>query len=183
MILNRIQLYPDLYNFIIFIIIFFLFVILLFYFLKGNESFSDTWIYLRILIVSIIFVLFLLIFSYEILVIYITIGIETGSESWIFVILISLLIGVYMNVVGIHLEKDGNGSNIKFVILFVLIYLSLSGLGYLGILIEIRKPISNYLMYRFFQTNSTHGIWFMFYNLSIFIVIFFISFIVEKEKK
>jgi len=184
LIYSRIQLFPEYYNYVIFCIIFFVSIIFLIYFLRGGESFTDTWTYLKIVAVLGAFVLFLLVFSLEYLVIYITFGVDSGSESWIFVLVNSLLLGIFLNVCGIHFNrKNKNGNSQKLLLLFSLIYLGLTGLGYLGILLEIRKPISNYLIYRFIQSNSAHTIWFVFYNFPIFILIFFISFVLEKEKE
>jgi len=177
----KIQLEASWFLISILFIICFIAIIYVIYVYGKTDSFNDIWTYLKVFLLSVFIVLLLLLFSLEIIIIYITLGTETGSESWIFVLLNSILLGIYLNVCGL---KFGSNKNelMKYMILFCLVYIALSGFGYLGVLIEFREPISDYLNYRFIQTNSTIAIEFIIWNIVLFILIYFISFMVEKEK-
>lgn len=175
----REQITPNLYTIIIFSIAFFVALIYLLYFRKKKESFTDAWMFFKIIAYSTVLILFLFVFALEMIVIYITMGEETGTESWIFLILNVLLLGMYINILGFRSKVSIN--SIRYLILFVLVMFSLSGFGYLGVLIEFREPISDYLFYRFYQSNSTHGIFFFVLNILLFTLIYFISYMTESE--
>lgn len=177
----KIQLEATWFLIAILIIICFIAVIYVVYVYGKTDSFNDIWMFLKVIFLVIFINLFLLLFAIEVIIIYITLGTETGSESWIFVLLNSILLGIYLNVCGL---KFGSNKNeiMKYTILFVLVYIAVSGFGYLGVLVEFREPISDYLNYRFIQTNSTIAIEFIIWNIVLFILIYFISFMVEKEK-
>ena len=177
----RLEIVPSIYAVVIIGIVLFILAFYILYFRKDKESFSDTALFLRILVYSAVIILFLLIFVFRVIVLYITAGKETGSESWIFTICNALLLGIYINVIGFQSNISNNA--IRYIIIFTLVFIALSGLGYLGILIEFRKPVSDILFYNEYQSNSAKGIYFFSFNVLFFILIYFISFITESERK
>ena len=175
------QIHSDYFTIAIFSITFFIALIYLMYFSGNDESFTDVWTFLKIFAYCTLAVGFLFIFALEFIVVYITMGTETGSESWIFMVINVLLMGMYLVAIGVG--ANSSGGLMRYSMLFCLVLISLSGFGYLGLLIEFRKPISDYLLYRFYQSNSTHGIFFFTFNFVLFLLIYFISFFTEHEKE
>ncbi|HEC92908.1 MAG TPA: hypothetical protein ENI51_07970 [Candidatus Atribacteria bacterium] len=173
----KIQISPNIFSISIFFIICFILIIFYYYFRK-ETSFTDVWLYLKLIFYSLVIIAFLFVFALEIIQIFITQGVEEGSESWLFLLLNALLMGMYLNILGVQANTK---SSVRFLLLFILIYLSVSGFGYLGILIIINEPISNYLLYNIYQSNSAHGIYFVWCNLAFFIVILFLSFTTESD--
>lgn len=151
------------------------------YFRRKSESFSDTWIFIRVCLFALVIILCLLIFAFSVIKIFVTIGNETGTESWIFTIINALLLGMYLNICGILTSKKYNPTRVLFF--FVLIFLAVSGFGYLGLLIEFGSPVDTILFYYKYQGNSAHGIFFFSYNIILFTLIYFISFITEGDIK
>lgn len=177
----RLEIVPSIYTVVIIGIILFILTFYLMYFRKDNESFSDTALFLKILLISVIIILLLLVFVFRVIVLYITAGTETGSESWIFMLCNALLLGMYLNVIGFQLDTNSNA--IRYMLIFTLVYIAISGFGYLGLLIEFREPVSNLLFYNEYQSNSAKGIIFFSFNVLLFILIYAISFLTESEKK
>lgn len=177
--MGKIRIHPDWYLLAIWCIAIFLILLYIRYFRK-DSAFSDFWLFFKIVLIGLFLIGFLLIFMYEIVVIYISIGKETGTESWIFLVLNVLLLGIYINVCGFR-SKSTNAE--RYLFLSILVILSLSGLGYLGLLIKFNPPISDYLLHDIYQSNSVEGIYFFTYNFLLFTLIYFLSFITEKENE
>ena len=125
-----------------------------------------------------VFLLFFLYFEhFEIMII--------TESSYGIGLLWSLMVGLiaymFMNICGIGKAKSNN--KYEIVIVFILIILSLSGYGYFGVRIDIheRSYIYDYLYYYSFQTNSERGIKFIAYNWFFMVLIYFISFMTERE--
>lgn len=107
------------------------------------------------------------------------------SSSYVIGLLWSILTGLifymYFNVSGLLKTKSNN--RYELFIVFIMLYLSITGLGYFGLRIVITEKcfIYNWLYYHKFQTNSYKGIKFIGYNLWYLIILFFISFLTERE--
>ncbi|MBA7492420.1 hypothetical protein ES702_02970 [subsurface metagenome] len=179
--MTAIRITPTIYSIAIIAILLFLFLIYRLYFRKRSESFSESWLFLRICSYSLVIILILLVFAFGIIVLYITLGSDEGTESWIFTITNALLLGMYLNILGFR-SKISKGS-IRYLIFFILIWIFMSGFGYLGLKIEFREPISTFLFYNIYQSNSTHGIFFFTYNILFFSAIYLISFLIESENE
>ena len=167
--------------FLIVIILLITFVILLYflYFYKKSNDFASTWLYLKILTVIIIMILICLLFYYEVIQIWIKQGSSKDkSENWLFTIFNALILGSFLNLIGISF-----GSKYKFsyyLVFFVLVYLAISGLGYLGILIRLNF---DFLLYKDVQTNSSNLAKFIIFNIILFTLIVFIAVLAYQESK
>ena len=147
-------------------------------FRKANISERSTALKLTIYSIIMIFALFFIYFEhFEIMII-------TESSYGIgllWTLMVGLIAYMFLNVCGIGKTKSNN--KYELIIVFILILLSLSGFGYFGIRIDIheRSYIYDYLYYYTFQTNSHSGIKFIAYNWYFMTLIFFISFMTERE--
>lgn len=97
-------------------------------------------------------------------------------------LIVSLIFYMYLNVCGFWKAKSN--MSYEIFIIFILIYLSLSGFGYFGLKIVINQYEYNgmrILYYNQFQSNSHKGVKFIGYNVFYLIIIYFISFLFERE--
>ena len=173
---------PKYFNyFIIFLVIFLCILYLVFFYNKSND-FSNTVLFTKIVFYFSIIITFALLFMYEVMTIYITEGsTRAKNESWLFTMINALLLGAFILIAGVF--NENNTSLYKYTILFILVYFSISGFGYLGIKIVFGVPISDYLNYDTIHSNSSKMSLFITLNLLLFTLIMFITFIVEQEKK
>jgi len=91
-------------------------------------------------------------------------------------LIVSLIIYMYLNIIGVIKMKGSNQTEIA--IIFFLLYMSIAGFGYFGIRVIIH---TKYLFYEVFQTNSYHGVRFLAFNVWFLLLIYFISFFTERE--
>jgi len=125
-----------------------------------------------------VFLLFFLVYEH------IDIMIITSSHyitGLLWTLMVGLITYMFMNISGIMKTKSSN--QYEVVVIFILIALSLSGFGYFGIRITIHERcyLYDFLYFYEFQTNSHKGIKFIAYNWLFMLMIFFISFLVERE--
>lgn len=93
-------------------------------------------------------------------------------------LMVSLILYMYINVCGFLKTKSSN--RYEYILVVFLVMFSVSGFGYFGLRIVINNA-DNYLYYNIFQTNSSKGIKFVAYNVLYFLLIYFISYLIERE--
>ena len=122
----------------------------------------------------------LLLLAIDSISIYLTIGSEV-ENSFVFTLLNALIFGVFLNVVGLN----GNGIfkrlTIKGTTLFILVFTSILGFGFFGLLFYFNFPLNYIFNYDIFSTSTADGIRFFSSNFLFFMLILFFSFIVESE--
>jgi len=93
-------------------------------------------------------------------------------------LMVSLILYMYINVCGFLKTKSSN--RYEYILVIFLVLFSISGFGYFGLRIVINNA-DDYLYYNIFQTNSSKGIKFIAYNILYFLLIYAISFLIERE--
>ena len=91
-------------------------------------------------------------------------------------LMVSLILYMFFNICGFGKFKSDNST--QYILIIFLIYMSINGFGYFGLRIVIH---SKWLNYETFQTNSYKGIKFIAHNLWYLILIYFISYLTERE--
>lgn len=173
---------PEAFKYLIIILVVLLCIIYLTFFYRKSNDLSNTVIFSKICFYFSIIIGFSLVFYLQIIEIFICQGVSVEkSESWLFTVINALLIGAFLLIAGIFSEN--NTIYIKYSILVFLGYLAITGFGYLGIKIVFNAPISDYLNYNTIQSNSSKMARFLTFNIVIFTLIMFITFIVEQEKE
>ena len=92
-------------------------------------------------------------------------------------LMVSLILYMYINVCGFLKTKSSN--RYEYILVIFLVMFSISGFGYFGLRIVIVE--NDFLYYNIFQTNSSKGIKFIAYNVLYFLLIYFISYLIERE--
>jgi len=92
-------------------------------------------------------------------------------------LMVSLILYMYINVCGFLKTKSSN--RYEYILVIFLVLFSISGFGYFGLRIVFVE--NDYLYYNTFQTNSYRGIKFIAYNIIYFLLIYFISYLIERE--
>jgi len=146
----------------------------IYYQIFKNSGFSERVYIFKVSIYMLVLLIVLWKFIDNTIKIYIVSGNYLIGLFWM--LLVSLIIYMYINICGfIHIRTKNYQA---IIYLAILLYFSLSGFGYLGIKIFID---SEYLFYKTFQTNDKIGIFFMLYNLSFMLLLFFLSILIERE--
>lgn len=150
------------------------------YYQFRKASISERGVALKLSVYSalMVFLLFFLVYEHIDIMIITSTHYTTGL-MW--TLMVGLITYMYMNITGIMKTKSSN--QYEVVVIFILIALSLSGFGYFGIRITIHERcyLYDFLYFYEFQTNSHKGIKFIAYNWLFMLLIFFISFLVERE--
>lgn len=110
-------------------------------------------------------------------VIQIRIFASTENSGFLWLILNALVWNVYLNALGIF-HTGIKRKTWKYVILLIAVIVILLGFGYFDVVIRINLWI---LLYTTFSTGSADGIWFFWFNIYLWIPIFFVSFLIESE--
>lgn len=113
--------------------------------------------------------------------IYLTVGNNVSNSSWIFTLLNALIFGVYLNIIGYGGGNIFKRNALRTLLLVVLVILCFSGFGYFGLLVKFNFPFNLLFFYDIFSTGTVHGIRFLSFNILLFIVILFFSFLLERE--
>lgn len=149
-----------------------------------NRDIKNLYNWLKLFFYLFLITLFIFLWYFKV----ISIGLnETDNfiEGILFSILNGLIWGMYLNVCGFGLKTSKDF--FKYFLLAFLLYFIISGFGYFGISITIRLDRTNideikYLLYYdTIITNSYETILFFTYNLPLFVIIFFVSHILESE--
>lgn len=159
---------------ILFAILVSLLIILIWKNFKHREL-SERWLLLRMSIALGVGAFIMLIFIFEIIVI--KISINGNNTNFIWTILITIIMGMFMNLIGMMSSmKQAN----KIILLMFVVALSLMGFGFFGFLIIFNVP---FLVYTKYESNSIRGIYFLTANLVFMFLVYIISFISESEVK
>jgi len=150
------------------------------YYQFRKASLTERQLAFKLTLYSCLSLLFVYTLIYRLIDIYIV-----SSSHYITGLVWSLMVGLvfymYTNITGLLKTKSNN--KYEVFIMFMLVYMSITGFGYFGILIKLSERffLSEYLYYLQFQTNSYKGIKFIGYNFFYFALLYFISFIFERE--
>lgn len=140
-------------------------------------DFHNYGILAKLIIYSVI--VFFLIYSIYIRWIVLTITESEENTGLMYSLLNALIFGMYIGVCGF---VSDSGKMWKVLGIIVLFYLVITEMGYIGIQIFINYPQPfNFLHYRYYESNSEVGILFFIFNVDVFLIIFFLSFLIEKE--
>lgn len=159
-----------------------LFPILLYFifFYHKQNDFNSSWLYLRITFITVVIFGGVYALYSHVLDIYLTLGASDDSTvSWLFTLINALLLGAFSNLLGLFTETKS--AILKYSVFFGLVIFALSGFGYLGIMIYLNYPFTLFLNYRKIQTNSSTISYFILFNILVFTLIIFISFLSERE--
>lgn len=114
--------------------------------------------------------------------------IEIHSESYykglLFSMLNALIFGMYLNVCGFGFNKLMSRSFFKYTAVVFLVLMTCQGFGLWGFrfTFNVNKPLNfKLLAYNVYESNSEKGIRFLTYNIYIFGIIWFLSFMLESE--
>lgn len=150
-----------------------LLIILLIRYNFKHKELSERWLLTKFILVLLAGLIICLIFIYDIIEIYISVNSDNSNFIWS--ILNVLIIGIFMNIIGI-------GSSMKQVnrtfLLLAVVYLAIVGFGYFGFLIKFNLP---FLIYKKYETNTIRGIYFLTLNIVFLLLVFFISFLSESD--
>lgn len=95
----------------------------------------------------------------------------------IFTVLNGFVFGGELNAIGFF-NKGTKDKRIKYFLIIIVIFLFITGLGFLDFTIYINLP---FLIYKYFSLSSEHGILFIALNSVLFWIIYFASFTLEKD--
>jgi len=87
-----------------------------------------------------------------------------------------VILYMYFNICGFGKLKSDNSQ--QYILIAFLLYMSILGFGYFGLRVVIH---TKWLYYNTFQTNSYKGIKFIAHNILYLILIYFISYLTERE--
>jgi hypothetical protein len=110
-------------------------------------------------------------------IIQIRIFFNTQKLGFLWTILNALVWNVYINALGVF-NTGIKKSTYKYSILIIGIFIILLGFGYFNVVIRLNFII---FLYPEFSTSSDSGIWFFWYNIYLWIPIYFITFLIESE--
>ena len=110
-------------------------------------------------------------------VIQIRIFFNTQQLGFLYTILNALVWNVYINALGVF-NTGIRKSTYKYMILVIGIFIILLGFGYFNVIIRLNFLI---FLYPQLSTSSSDGIWFFWYNIYLWIPIYFITFLIESE--
>lgn len=110
-------------------------------------------------------------------IIQIRIFFNTQKLGLLWTVLNALVWNVYINALGIF-NTGIRKTTWKYVILIIGIFIILSGFGYFNIVFRFNFTI---FLYSEFSTSSDSAIWFFWYNIYLWIPIYFITFLMESE--
>ena len=122
----------------------------------------------------------LLLLGFDSISVYLTIG-NVQDTSFVFTLLNALVFGVFLNIIGLNGKGIFRKTTIKATTLILLVLLAISGFGFFGLLFVFNFPLNLILTYNIFSTNTVHGIRFFGYNILLFVLITFFSFLTESE--
>lgn len=163
----------ELHTFLVIMIILCLILSLIIYFNFQHKELSERVLLIKLCIILVIGILVCLAFLFELIKVWISV--DSTNSNFIWTILISILLGIYMSILGItNSMKNPN----RIMLLIITIYLFLVGLGIFGFLIYIDMP---FLLYKFYESNTIRGIYFLLSNLYILIIFYVVSFLTESE--
>lgn len=120
-------------------------------------------------------IMLIVLFIFQVIQIYVFFGSQNSNFLW--TILNALCWQVYLNALGIF-NFGIRKRTYKYLILGLAIFLMLIGFGYFEIVINIHLP---FLVYQTFSTSSSHGIYFFWLNIYLWIPIFALTFLIESE--
>lgn len=114
--------------------------------------------------------------------------IEINSEKYykglLFSMLNALIFGMYLNVCGFGFNKIMSKSFFKYTAFVFILLMTVQGFGLWGFrfTFQVNKPLNfNLLAYNVYESNSEKGILFLTFNIYIFGIIWFLSFLLESE--
>jgi len=154
---------------------------------KVKESYYNLWHYdykalkIEMIFYGAIIIIILLILTYFLGVW--RLDIVAPTDNWLdgvlYTILNALVFGAYMNTLGLFNDGVQNKTMYYLLIIFV-VFFFLSGLGFWNFVFYINLP---FLFYKYFSLSTHHGIYFIWYNLTLFLIIYVMSFMFERESK
>jgi len=96
----------------------------------------------------------------------------------------ALIFGMYLNVCGFQFNKMMSKSFFKYTAVVFLLFMIVQGFGLWGFrfTFNVNKPLNfKLLSYHVYESNSEKGIKFFYYNIFQFLIIYFLSFMLESE--
>lgn len=153
-------------------------IVLFFILLYLYRIIQDKLKFYKILLVFVVIDVFLFLLLFDVMSIYI---LGSSEGKFLFTILNALIFGVYLNIIGFSSSNLFSKFSLKISFLTLLIFISLSGFGYLGFLVQFNFPLSLGLVHNKWSTATIDGVLFFLFNGYIFIIIYFLSFITESE--
>lgn len=141
---------------------------------KRDIGFSERIYIFKVSIYMLLLLVFLWFFIDNTIKIYIVSGNYLIGLFWM--LCVTLILYMYINIIGLFHYKAKNYQSLVYF--SVLLYFALNGFGYLGIKIIID---SDYLLYKTFQTNAVYGIYFILYNIILFLLFYFITILTERD--
>lgn len=155
-----------------------------------KKAYQDLQVFLYHIKISIyiaVLVCAILLLKYKIIIFEITEDEDEASIIW--VLIIALLMGMYITITfgSVGLSKNWQ----KYFAIIVIAYISFSGFGYIGYRIifdfpdEVLDLLKNYAIWRenVFESNTGQGLDFLGGNLPIFLIVYFLSYALEGEKR
>lgn len=138
-----------------------------------HRDLSERWLLFRISAVLIIGFMILMIFVFEVIEIWISVNGSNSNFIW------TLLNGLIAGILGVAIYPS-KSRNAIFTIFFlvVIVYVALSGFGFIGYLIKLNLE---FLTYKKYENNTIRGVYFITLNLPFIFLVYFLSFIPESE--
>lgn len=131
--------------------------------------------------IFILVIIVLLLLIYHVIEIYVYFGADYEANM-LFTLFNSAIFGVYWCVVGIF-NKGIQNNVLRVIIMIVILYLFLSGFGFIDFHFKFNIPFVFHTEYNVYATSNAITAYFMLYNLPLFIGIIVLSFLIAKKKE